>query len=199
MRQVTSRLPLIAFALVASAALAQAQTADDRTATNLGGQVTAQAPSASMTPLQAGMPMAGQMAEGGKPGAMGGMGSMMEMMRPMMTGRGGMEMPFEHVEGRIAYLRAELKITDAQTAPWNAFADAMRADAAAMKAMHEGMAKDGMPGSLPERLATQQKMMSAHVGMLERMEAGAKPLYAALSGEQRTLLDQMMVSPMGMM
>jgi len=127
---------------------------------------------------------------------------MMEIMRPMMTGRGGMAMPSEYVEGRIAYLRAELKITDASTAstaPWNAFADAMRADAAAMKAVHEGMAKDGMPGSLPERLATQQKTMSAHMGMLERMEAGAEPLYAALSGEQRTLLDQMMASPIGMM
>ena len=200
MKQTMSRLSLSALALVATAALAQAQTTDDRTAHHPGGQAAAQAPSASMTPPQAGMPMAGQMAEGGKPGAMGGgMGPMMEMMRPGMAGRGGMEMPFEHVEGRIAYLRAELKITDAQAAPWNAFADAMRADAAAMRAMHERMAKDGMPGTLPGRLAARQKMMSAHVGMLERMEAGAKPLYAALSAEQRTLLDQMTASPMGMM
>lgn len=200
MNQTMSRLSLTALALVAMAALAQAQTAGDPTAHHPAGQATAQAPSSSMTPPQAGMPMAGPMAVGGKPEAMGGgMGPMMEMMRPMMAGRGGMETPFEHVEGRIAYLRAELKITDAQAAPWNAFADAMRADAAAMRAMHEGMAKDGIPGTLPGRLAARQKMMSAHVGMLERMEAGAKPLYAALSAEQRTLLDQMTASPMGMM
>ena len=144
--------------------------------------------------------MPGPMAAGGMPGAVGGgMGPMMEMMRPMMAGRDGMEMPFEHVEGRISYLKTELKITDAQAAPWNAFADALRADAAAMRAMHERMAKDGMPGTLPERLAVQQKMMSAHIAMLERMEAGAKPLYAVLSAKQRTLLDQMTASPMGMM
>jgi len=199
MNQTVSRLWLTALALVATAALAQAQTAGDPTAHYPGGQATAQAPSSSMTPPQAGMPMAGPMAAGGMAGSMGGgMGSMMEMMRPIMAGRGGMEMTFEQIEGRIATLKAELKITDAQTAPWNAFADAMRADAAAMRAMHERMAKDGMPGTLPERLAAQQKMMSAHIGMLERMKARAKPLYAALSTEQRTLLDQMTASPMGM-
>src|SRR5262245_57582372 len=31
-----------------------------------------------------------------------------------------------HIEGRIAFLKAELHITDAQTAQWNAVADALR-------------------------------------------------------------------------
>src|SRR5919202_1070827 len=37
------------------------------------------------------------------------------------------------VEGRIAFLKAELKITDAQTPQWNAVADAMRKNDAAMR------------------------------------------------------------------
>ena len=148
----------------------------------------------------------------GKPAAMGAdMGKMMDMMpdmmRHMMAGRGmggerpgmgmGMGMPFEHIEGRIAYLRAELKITDAQAAPWDAFANALRANAGAMKTMHEQMAKGDMPGTLPERLAMQQKMMSARLAELKGTEAAATPLYAALSADQKKLIDPMMSGPMG--
>ncbi len=127
------------------------------------------------------------------------MGRMMETMRPMMAGRDGMGMPFEHVEGRIAYLKAELKITDAQAAPWNAFADIVRADAIAMKAMHDGMVKSGMPVTTPERMAAQHKMMTARIGMMERSEASTKALYTSLSEDQRKAFDQMMSGPMGMM
>ncbi len=185
-----------ALATVLALAQAHAQTADPHHPAGQAG------PGQAATP-QAGMPMAGPGAQGGQPGAMGGMAGMMEMMRPMMAG-GGMGMPFEHVEGRIAYLKAELGITGAQSAPWTAFADAMRADAAAMRAMHEEMAKGGMmkgamPPALPDRLAAQRKMMSARIAMLDRMEAGAKPLYSVLSADQRKVMDQAMPGPMGMM
>ncbi len=65
---------------------------------------------------------------------------MMETMRPMIADRGEMGMSFDHVESRIAFLKAEVQITDAQSAPWNAFTDTMRADATAMK---------GSPHDLP--------------------------------------------------
>ena len=85
-------------------------------------------------------PPAGQSAMMG-PGMMGG--GMMNMMgnMPMMNmmqmmgmmgqagdGMGGMAM-IDHIEGRIAFLRTELKITDAQAGAWNALADALRANA----------------------------------------------------------------------
>lgn len=128
-----------------------------------------------------------------------GMGRMMEMMHPMMGERGAMGMPFEHVEGRIAYLKAELKITDAQAAAWNAFADTMRADATAMKAMHDDMAKSGMPATTPERMTARRQMMTTRISMMERSEMSVKALYAALSVDQRKAFDQMMSGPMGMM
>ncbi len=117
----------------------------------------------------------------------------------MMAERGGTGMPFERVEGRIAYLKAELKITDAQAAPWNAFADTMRADATAMKAMHDGMMISGMPTTIPDRMAAQHKMMSARIDMMVRSEVSTKALYTALSADQRKEFDQMMSGPMGMM
>src|SRR4051812_32891629 len=59
----------------------------------------------------------------------------MSMMR-MMKHDPAMGMPFEHVEGRIAFLQAEIGVTDAQRAQWNAFADALRRNAEAEKSMH---------------------------------------------------------------
>lgn len=189
MNRTTFQLSLTAAALVVAIAAATAQTPDPHHA---GGP----AATMPMGSSQAGMPTPGAGGQAGSP--MGGnMGRMMEMMRPMMAG--GMGMPFEHVEGRIAYLQAELKITDAQSAPWNAFADTMRADAAAMKTMHEGMGKAGMPTTMPDRIAAQRKMMSARMAMMDHSEASMKALYAALSTEQRTTFDQMMSGPMGMM
>jgi hypothetical protein len=186
MKQTMPRLMLTAALVAASIGAAQAQTTTVAPAASQG------MPAMPMT----GMPMPGPMAGPGR-GPMGG--GMMDMMRPMMGGRGMMGMPFEHIEGRIAFLKTEVKITDAQTAQWNAFAEAMRANAAAMKAMHDGMTTAGMPTTLPERLAAMQKMMTAHGPMLARMEAAAKPLYAALTPDQQKVLDQLTAGPMGMM
>ena len=67
--------------------------------------------------------------------------NMMETMRSMrMMGSGSAGMgTIDHVEGRIAFLRAELKITDAQAAGWNNFADALRANAKKLGAMRSSM------------------------------------------------------------
>ena len=136
----------------------------------------------------------------GQSGMMGNMGGMMPMMRQMMMGQqGGMGMPFEHAEGRIAFLKTELKITDAQTPQWNVFADVLRANAKTHQAMHEQMTKGGMPSSWPERLAFQQKAMSARLDGLKALEGAAKPLYAVLTDDQRKLADQLLSGPMGMM
>lgn len=176
MRTFSYRLSLAAFALAASATVTQAQAAMPQAATPASGMM---------------MPKAN--ASGGSAEAMDG------AMGRMMAEHDRMGMPFEHVEGRIAYLKAELKITDAQLATWNAFADTMRAEATAMKAMHDDMMKNGMPVTMPDRMAAQHKMMSARIKMLERCEASTNAFYAALSEDQRKEFDQMMSSSMGMM
>ncbi len=183
MYSITYRLPLAMFALAASVAVTHAQTPTPQAS---GGPV----PGASPRP---GMMMPGAHVRGGHPGAMG------SDMGHMMAERGGMGMPFEHVEGRIAYIKAELKVTDAQSAPWDAFADTMRADATAMKSMRDGILGSGMPATMPDRMAAQRKMMSARLDMMDRSEASTKALYAVLSEDQRKEFDQIMPGPMGMM
>jgi hypothetical protein len=140
---------------------------------------------------------------GGMPG--GGMGTggtgmpMMGMMQ--MMGANGMAMMAEHVEGRIAFLKAELKITDAQLPPWNAFAQAMRDNAAAMRGMMQGgmMMGMGQDGTMPDKLAAREKLLAARLDAIRKLRAAAEPLYGTLSADQKKTADEIMVSPMGMM
>ena len=151
--------------------------------------------SPAVTP-PADMPRAG----GTKAAAMGGdMGQMMKMMHPMMAARDGMGMPFEHVDARLSHLKSEIKITQAQSGLWNAYADAVRADAVAMKTMRETMGANARPATLPDRLAAQREMMTAFGVLLDHTATAAKPLYEALSSAQRKIIDHATTSPMGMM
>ncbi|CAO3449590.1 Spy/CpxP family protein refolding chaperone [Azospirillum largimobile] len=155
----------------------------------------------------------GTQAQGNQPGMMmnmdqmrskmeqqDGQAGMMPMMRQMMMGQhGGMGMPFEHVEGRIAFLKAELRITDAQASPWGTFADTLRANAKAHQAMHEQMTKGGMPAAWPDRLTMQQKMLNMRLDAVKALETAARPLYAVLTDEQKKLADKLLTGAMGMM
>jgi len=132
----------------------------------------------------------------------GGM-PMTGMMR-MMMGQEGMSgmatMMAGHVEGRLAFLKTELKITDAQLPLWHAVADAMRANATSMSGMMSGgMMGSGEATTLPAKLASREKMMTAHLDALRRFKAAVDPLYAALSPEQKKTADQLLIGPMGMM
>ena len=72
------------------------------------------------------------------------MPTMMRMMQAGMMPPGGMGgMPFDHIEGHIAFLKAELGIADAQLPRWNAFADALRRGAKDMKTAMTSMMQGG--------------------------------------------------------
>lgn len=143
------------------------------------------------------------------PGGM--MGSGMMGMMPMMRGDGMMEMmsmmhggmmggmPFEHVEGRLAFLKTELKITSAQEPQWNNFADAIRSVAQSMKPMHEQMMQGMMQGteSAAARLDRYERMLSGRLKVVRTIKTAFEPLYAALSDEQKTVADKLLASPMG--
>lgn len=143
-----------------------------------------------------GMPGGGMAGAGGMP--------MMGMMRMMMgqDGMSGMSMMTVmagHVEGRLAFLKTELKITDAELPLWNAVADAIRANAKSMGEMSSGMMGSSQTATLPEKLALREKMMTAHLEALHRLKAAVDPLYAALSDEQKKTADELLMGPMGMM
>jgi hypothetical protein len=137
------------------------------------------------------------------PGMMGpGMMSMMSMMS-MMASMGQMMAP-EHIEGRLAFLRTELRITEAQQPLWDAFADALRANARSMAGAMAGM--QGMTpqpprqAALPQRVELQERMLAARLDGLRKVSAALQPLYATLDDAQKRTADTLvMVGPMGLM
>jgi hypothetical protein len=208
---------------------ASQQQPQDNTQHHPGAQQGAPqtAPSQPGAPAQGAMPGQGSgmgsgmgmMGQGASPGGQAGMmmnpGHMMQMMQamqamPMMRGMMGMSaesgrmgmmgrMPFEHVEGRLAFLRAELKITKEQQPQWNAFANASRASGKTMRAAHEKMTGMAAPTSWPERLDRSEQALAARLSAVKALKTSTRALYEVLSDEQKKLADELMRGPMGMM
>ncbi len=123
-----------------------------------------------------------------------------------MMGSGGMGPAMcaamaSHLDGRLAYIKAELKITEAQEPLWKAYADAARDNANGMVGhCTTMMSPKGAAGlSLPDRLDLHEQFMAAQLDALRAMNKALKPLYAALSDDQKKIADQMFWGPMGMM
>lgn len=120
-----------------------------------------------------------------------------------MWGRGpwsrGPNWMLDRVEGRLAFLKAELKITEAQTAAWNQLADAIRTAAKhhnqRMKAIFAGEERSK---TLPERVEAQEEFISIRLEQLRLIKAGLKNLYAVLSEAQKKEADDMVLPMVGM-
>ena len=117
---------------------------------------------------------------------MQGMTQMMQGMMQMMQGAGqpgprsGM-MPGAMMDARIAAMKTELGITDAQLPQWNAFVDAMRARMTAMGAMRQQMMQQRGAASWPDRLTRHEQRLSAHLEAMKAMETPTRALWDALS------------------
>ena len=112
-------------------------------------------------------------------------------------------LPSERVEARLAYARTALKITPEQEAQWNAFAEVTRRHAKAaderIKAFREQRTQQG-PRERPsavERLERRQQMLATQAQRLSEVIAAAKPLYAALSPEQKAIADELLTPRRG--
>jgi hypothetical protein len=107
-------------------------------------------------------------------------------------------MPFEHIEGRIAFLKAEIAITDAQMPQWTAFADALRAGAKGMRESMSKMMQAGMPATAPARADAMLQMMTARLEAMKEIASAGKVLYEVLTDSQKKVADELMPSRMGM-
>ena len=109
----------------------------------------------------------------------------------------------ERVEARLAYIKTALKITDAQNAQWEGFANVLRKHAKDRdQRMESFRAKraQAAPGARPERpqlgaidrMEFMQKRMTERSQRLSEVIAAAKPLYASFSPEQKQVADEML-------
>ena len=117
-------------------------------------------------------------AQGGPGGMMGMMGGGCATMG--MMGRGGWgEGRQGHgmmgrqprmgamVDGRLAYLKGELEITDAQAAAWEGYASAVKARVDLMKGMHESMFEIMQKGTATERMDARIAGMERDIASIE--------------------------------
>jgi hypothetical protein len=132
--------------------------------------------------------------------AMHSMG-MMQMMGMMGRGTDGMA-TIDRIEGRIAFLRAELEITDAQADAWTGFADALRANARKLAEVRATMMPkpgDGQPAStLSARLDQQEQWLATRLNGTRAMKSAFAKLNEALSDDQKKTANDLLAPHMGM-
>jgi hypothetical protein len=109
-------------------------------------------------------------------------------------------MPSERVEARLAYQKTALKITDAQAAQWDAYANVVRKHAqqadqrVQQRRARMAEAKGGerkRPTAI-ERLERRQQVLTVAVTRSTELLTVQKPLYAALSADQQRIADEVM-------
>lgn len=174
------------------------------------GPASAQpSPPAGQGMMGGGGMMGGSQEMMGRGGMMNMMGSrmpmmdmmqMMVMMRQLGDGTSGMA-TIDHVEGRIAFLHTELKITDAQASAWNAFADALRANAKGLGEVRGSMMSQmgTAQQSLVDRLALQEKWLAARLEGTRAIKSALANLVGTFSEEQTKTADEILAPHMGMM
>lgn len=158
----------------------------------------AEAAPAQRSPAPSGM--GGMMMMGGGQ-EMGGMmkGDMHRMMAMKHGGQMATPMPMRHTEGRIAFLKAELRITPAQETKWSAFADAVRAGTKGADKMPAMMADKTKAHSAPAMLEGYEQVLSDRLTAVRTTRAAFLPLYESLTPEQRKVADELLASPMSVM
>ena len=117
-------------------------------------------------------------------------------MSPGMAGQGPMTCQMDqYVDGQLAFLKTELKITEAQTPQWNVFAQAFSADRekrADLCRQAREQAKDLRTASLLDVITVAEDQLSQRLDSLRMMKAALQPLYASLGKEQKKTADQIM-------
>jgi hypothetical protein len=178
---------LLLAATIVSAAWAQSAPSASQDPHHSPAQTQAAPAPGAALPMPRGAGSMGMMGSGGMSPMMGGMGDHMAMMQ-MMGAR---------TEGRLAFLKTEIAITEAQLPAWNAYADAVRAEA---KRHSPGMPAMQVPAATwIDRLAGQERDLERRLDSLRRLKDVSAALYDALSVSQKKTADELLGGPMGRM
>lgn len=129
-------------------------------------------------------------------------GGMMMMMEKMMRGQmGGMTgagtMPgtadvTERIEGRIAFLKAELKISDAQMAGWNALAEALRSGRQHLVEARKLLVMDDNTSSA-DRLERYERHLTERVVAIKATRGAFVQLYPTFDETQKRTADEILL------
>lgn len=103
--------------------------------------------------------------------------------------------PGQFIEGRIAFLKTELKLTAQQTPLFDKLADEMRTGAKAMQERHAQRQQASVQSTAPasqsalEKLERRSTAMKEMTAVQDRYLAAFRPLYQSLSDDQKKTAD----------
>ena len=141
------------------------------------------------------------MAQGG-PGMMGyggGQGRGWHMWEGWGPRWGGPDAMAERIDGRLAFLKAELKITDAQTPSGNTLADAVRKSVATRtERIRARWSADEKAKTLIERLDAHEQFLTARLDEIKQIKTAWSELYQGLAEGQKKEAEEIVVPMMGM-
>ena len=155
----------------------------------------------AMATLSISIPAKAQMGwRGGGPGMMNGQGYGPGMMGGYGPGMGGCPMMgtttdgkiSTFAEGRIAFLKAELGITDAQKGAWDAYAETIKSNFHSMQGMWKTMQAVFEAKTPGDRLDAQISAMDSRLAALKQVKPALEKLYGALSAEQKKKADEVL-------
>jgi hypothetical protein len=142
----------------------------------------------SQSPAMGMMGGQGMMGEGMMGGGMMGPGGQ-GMMGQGMMGPGMMMGYGPTMEGQLAYLKAELAITDAQKEAWDAYVNAVKARATTMQGMRAAMMQSMQSGSAVDRMDAHTQAMQSMVESMKATKPATEALYKVLTDEQKKKAD----------
>lgn len=103
------------------------------------------------------------------------------------------------VDGRLAYLKGELSITEGQTPAWNGYAEAVGARVDLMQSIRQSMFETMQTGTATERMDARIAGMEAMIVSMKAMKPTTEKLYAVLTDEQKKVADQLIGMDCGAM
>lgn len=96
-------------------------------------------------------------------------------------------LPSQLVDGRIAFLKAELKITPAQEIQWQQVATAMHQNATALDQVISNARQQSGSMDAVQRLSLREQFAKVRADNDARLLTAFRPLYASLSPEQQQM------------
>jgi periplasmic protein CpxP/Spy len=103
-----------------------------------------------------------------------------------------------HIEGRIAFMKAELKVTPAQEANFDKVAQVMRQNDRERRQRFEEMrAQRDQPHSAVQHMETRARFAAVQAQHTDRLLAAFRPLYDSFTPDQKKAADDLMAPHMG--
>lgn len=101
----------------------------------------------------------------------------------------------QFIDGDLAFLKAELRITEDQAQEWNRFAQAFTEDMkkrASLCREARDQAKEMQSANLLDTISMAEQQMTQRLDSLRTMKAALQPLYANLGKDQKRMADRIM-------